>query len=107
IGHIDTSCIQSDWSSSVEVLGRDYKLTLSGRKLTILEGEETTTYDGESGSAYQAQDEAFVEAIRTGDRSLILSTYDDALRTAEVTLAANESALTGIPVVMRGHAHTS
>jgi predicted dehydrogenase len=107
VGHIDTSCIQSDWSSSVEVLGRDYKLTLSGRKLTILEGEETSTYESESGSAYQAQDDAFIEAIRSGDRSLIRSTYDDALRTAEVTLAANESALTGIPVAMRGHVYSS
>lgn len=102
VGHIDTSCIQSDWSSSVEVLGRDYKLTLSGRKLTIVEGERTMVYEGDTASTFQAQNDAFIEAIRTGNRSLIRSTYDDALRTAEVTLAANESARSGKPVDMRG-----
>ncbi|OUS75003.1 oxidoreductase [Paenibacillus sp. MY03] len=100
VGHIDTSCIQSDWSSAIEVLGRDFKLTLAGRKLTILEGEETTTYGSVSGSAHKTQDDAFIEAIRTGDRSLILSTYDDALKTVDVTLAANESALSGQPIVL-------
>lgn len=106
IGHIDTSCIQSDWRSGVEVLGRDYQLTLSGRKLTILEGEELTAYESESGSAYQTQDDAFIEAVLTRDRSLIRSTYDDALKTAEVTIAANESALTGAPIAMRGAAYS-
>jgi len=46
-------------------------------------------------------DEAFIEAIRTGDRSLILTDYLDGLKTCEVTLAANESAETGKPVAMR------
>jgi predicted dehydrogenase len=44
------------------------------------------------------EDEAFLHAIRTGDRSRILSQYEDALHTLEVTLAANESASTGSPV---------
>lgn len=102
IGHIDTACIQPDWRSAIEVFGRDYRLTLSGRKLSILEGETLSEFEGESVSAYKAQDDAFIEAIRSGDRSLIRSTYDDALKTAEVTLAANTSARTGMPVGMRG-----
>lgn len=40
-------------------------------------------------------DEAFVRAVVTGDRSLLRSTYDDALRTLAVTLAANKSAEQG------------
>jgi predicted dehydrogenase len=47
------------------------------------------------------EDEAFVEAVRTGDRSLILSDYFDALKTSEVTLGANASAQTGKPVSMK------
>jgi hypothetical protein len=39
--------------------------------------------------------EAFVQAVRTGDRSLLRSPYDDALKTAAVTLAANKSAEEG------------
>jgi predicted dehydrogenase len=37
-------------------------------------------------------DEAFVRAVATGDRSLLLSPYEDGLKTAAVTLAANRSA---------------
>jgi predicted dehydrogenase len=44
-------------------------------------------------------DLAFVQAIRTGDRSLILSDYRDGLVSCAVTLAANESAEKGQPVV--------
>jgi predicted dehydrogenase len=44
-------------------------------------------------------DQAFIEAIRTGDRSLILSDYRDGLISCAVTLAANESARLGQPVV--------
>ena len=46
-------------------------------------------------------DEAFIEAIRTGNRSLILTDYYDGLKTCEVTLGANKSALTGKPVKMK------
>lgn len=44
------------------------------------------------------EDVAFLEAVRTGDPSLIKSSYADALRTHEVTVAANLSAATGKPV---------
>jgi predicted dehydrogenase len=104
VGHIDTSCIQPDWRSGLEVLGRDYRLTLSGRTLTILQGGELLTYESQTASSYKAQDNAFIDAIRTGNHSLIRSTYDDALRTAEVTLAANKSAITGMPVSIHGPA---
>jgi len=46
-------------------------------------------------------DEAFIEAIRTGDRSLVLTDYYDGLKTCEVTLGANQSAQTGKPVEMK------
>ncbi|MCC3375467.1 Gfo/Idh/MocA family protein [Cohnella sp. REN36] len=49
---------------------------------------------------YYVEDEAFVHALRTGDASRILSNYDDALRTHEVTVAANASAASGKPVAI-------
>lgn len=49
---------------------------------------------------YFVEDEAFVYALRTGDTSRILSDYADALRTHEVTMAANESAVSGQPVTL-------
>lgn len=43
-------------------------------------------------------DQAFIEAILTGDRSLVKNDYEDGLKTTAITLAANESAKTGKPV---------
>ncbi len=44
---------------------------------------------------YMVEDQAFVQAVKSGDPSGILSTYADALRTLAVTLAASESIETG------------
>lgn len=41
------------------------------------------------------EDTVFIEAVRRGDRSLIRSGYSDALRSAAISLAANESMETG------------
>ncbi len=43
----------------------------------------------------QAIDEAFIEAIRKQDQSLLRSSYADAAKSLEVVLAANESIATG------------
>lgn len=47
---------------------------------------------------YLREAETFLQAIRTGDRSLIRSDYHDGVRTLAVCLAADESARTGAPV---------
>jgi len=42
-------------------------------------------------------DQVFLDAVRTGDRSEILTPYDDAIRSLAVSLAANTSVRTGVP----------
>lgn len=99
LGHIDTGFFpQPDGRSSLEMMGRNFRLTLEGSHLTITEPDQTWVFKGR-GDFYQAQDDAFIQAVETGDRSLILTPYGEALRTLEVTLAANESAKTGLPVM--------
>ncbi len=44
---------------------------------------------------YQTESEVFINAIRTGDSSVILSDYEDAYQTHRVTVAALESAMKG------------
>ena len=46
-------------------------------------------------------DEVFVEAIRRGDGSAVLSDYEDGVRSLDVTLAANRSADSGRPEAPR------
>lgn len=47
---------------------------------------------------YERENEAFIHALRTGDRSRILSDYEDAYRTQEITVAAQVSLESGLPV---------
>ncbi|MGG4092961.1 Gfo/Idh/MocA family protein [Paenibacillus lautus] len=47
---------------------------------------------------YLRENEAFIHGLRTGDASGILSTYEDAVKTMEVTYAALRSAESGVPV---------
>lgn len=44
---------------------------------------------------YERQMEAFIHAVKTGDRSLIRSSYEDSCITHDITMAANESAKSG------------
>jgi len=53
--------------------------------------------DGEHGQETNIE-QAFLDAINKKDQSLVLSSYGDAMKTLAVTLAANESARTGMPV---------
>ena len=46
----------------------------------------------------QAQDDAFIEAVRTGDGSRLKSSYADAVKTQQVVMAVNRSLETGEPV---------
>jgi predicted dehydrogenase len=100
IGHMDTSFVdQPDNRSSLEIIGRGFRLTLEGTSLTILEKQQTITYKSQL-NFYKAQDDAFIQAIVTGNRNLILAPYEEALKTLEVTLAANDSAESGQSVMI-------
>jgi myo-inositol 2-dehydrogenase/D-chiro-inositol 1-dehydrogenase len=66
------------------------------RLLTVRSGDSTEYAN--SGDPYAAESEAFLHAVRTGDRSRILSDYEDGYKTLKVTCAAYESAQTGLPI---------
>lgn len=72
-------------------------LELSHGGLLDAESGRKTEYANRS-NPYDAENDAFLHAVRTGDTSRIRSTYADAVLTHRVTLAANQSALTGMPV---------
>lgn len=64
-------------------------------------GYEDIRGDGEipSGdSIFTLEDRAFINAVKSGDASGLKSTHADGVRTTLVTLAANESLVTGQPV---------
>jgi len=82
----------------------------SGRLDFILEGHIMLRYSGlqivpEGAAEIEVDDkpipsidEAFIQAIKTGDASIVRSPYLDGLKSAAVTIAGNQSAREGRPV---------
>lgn len=68
-----------------------------GRPLRVISPAGTEEFP-DSGSPMALEDAAFVEAIKTGDQSLIKSDYLSGIRTLAVTIAGERSARTGKPV---------
>jgi myo-inositol 2-dehydrogenase/D-chiro-inositol 1-dehydrogenase len=68
-----------------------------GRPLRVISAEGTQEFP-DSSSPMALEDAAFVEAIKTGDASLIKSDYLSGIRTLAVTIAGERSARTGKPV---------
>jgi myo-inositol 2-dehydrogenase / D-chiro-inositol 1-dehydrogenase len=86
----------SDWAQAnmCEITYDDSRLHWTAGGISLTRGGETHEEQRPDGSI----DAAFVDAVRLNDPSLIRSSYDDAVRTLAVTLAADESARTGQPV---------
>lgn len=72
-------------------------LELHGKGLKEIRQGQITEYQNQN-DPYQAENAAFIHALRTGDTSGILSTYEDAWKSQQVAIAAVQSAKTGLPV---------
>lgn len=100
VGTMMESCITKyNGGSQVKIFGPDFALELSsnGKQLTIMDETGTTTRVSETIAATE-QCLAFLKAVETGDRSAILSNYDEGLKTLEFTLEANRSAIVKQPI---------
>lgn len=78
----ETTALFTGWEHSVRIYRRN-------QDIVEIRGE---------GDIFRIEDEAFVKALQTGDRSLIRSDYIDGAKTAAVTLAAIKSVEAGKPV---------
>lgn len=104
VGALLSSCAsKAGGGVHLTVAARNHYVTFTGweqsaviRK-SALEEERIT---GEN-NIFEIEDGAFIEAIRTGDRSLVLSPYSDAIKTLAFCLAANESMASGQPVLVK------
>lgn len=72
-------------------------LRLGMNSLTEI-GKDRTEEWRNTANPVVAENEAFIRAVRTGDASGILSPYEDAFKTQQVTVAALHSAALGQPV---------
>jgi myo-inositol 2-dehydrogenase / D-chiro-inositol 1-dehydrogenase len=87
VGHTTGLHIYTD-AGVLEISGQGLKESVPGR---------VTEYQNRT-NPYELENQAFIQAVRTGDTSGILSSYGDAWRSQQIAVAANESAKTGKPV---------
>jgi predicted dehydrogenase len=91
---VSTCCALGDaWHGGMEFVIPRARVSVQGAEIRVQpEGSyELPPAPAESPGI----DEAFVRAVAAGDRALLKSPYDDALRSLAVTLAANRSAAEG------------
>jgi predicted dehydrogenase len=83
--------------SGVHVLAQDLRLEVWGTTLKLTTAGKTQEQRWTSNTML-VEDQAFVEAVARRDPARVRSPYVDAARTLAVTLAAEQSARTGVPV---------
>ncbi len=69
-----------------------------GHDATILRQGQEPEVVKSAGEIFALEDRAFLDAVQTGDKSKILAPYVDSFKTAQLTIAANQSAQSGKPV---------
>jgi predicted dehydrogenase len=96
IGSLSSSCAlrEGGGSSGIDFILDDARMNLTGAKVSL-----SPDGSGDLGEPPEGKDidQVFIDAVRTGDRSEILSDLEDGIRSLDVSLAANRSAETGSP----------
>ena len=92
VANIVSSCAMEGFGRvHLEVFTRGLVVTVGGANEVNKDGE-TEPLSSDSG---QDRDRVFIDAVKSGDRSEILSDYSDALETLRIMLAASTSFRTG------------
>lgn len=93
VGTISNTCLsQYVGRGEVELFGHNFYVSINGKSLLIIDNGQRHEEKCETDFVFE-QDRAFVEAVRTGNRELVLGDYSEAVKTLAVTLTANESAV--------------
>lgn len=96
VGTLSSTCVlrNGGGSTGIDVVMRDMRATVGANGVTIFPSGAA-----EVGAMPESEDidEVFMDAIRSGDGSGILSDFEDGLRSLDISLAANKSAETGQP----------
>lgn len=100
VASISSTCILSHpGGMALEITTPRFSLSLTHEHLRIREDHKITDYLNQT-DMYQKETELFIHAVEQGKRSGIRTTYSEAIKTLRVTLAANESIQTGLPVIL-------
>lgn len=99
VGTLVNTCVLAlPYTVGLHVVCSDTVIELHGDLTVIERGHKEILSGGRN--PILMENEAFINAIRTGDASGIRSSYEDAVKTLAVSLACNQSAATNCPVVI-------
>jgi len=95
LGSLTTCWAFEGWDGNVvDIFFDRYRIAWNAGTPTITPACEAFRVDA---ALNRSIDEVFIEAVRTGDRTGILTPYEDAVKSLAVSLAANASARDGQP----------
>jgi myo-inositol 2-dehydrogenase / D-chiro-inositol 1-dehydrogenase len=107
VGSIVNSCAlqpgqgqPQNLTGSVHILAKGMTVQASAGSLVVNRPDKQREEITADGDPNLLMNKAFVEALRTGDRSLILSDYEDGMKTFELTYACQLSAERGTPITI-------
>jgi predicted dehydrogenase len=91
VGNISSTCVHGGFSKvGLLCVCKDLSFELTGDTLRVTDVQCTHEYRRRI-DPYFAEDETFVKAVLNGSPVGILSTYEDALKTHLLTMAANDA----------------
>ncbi len=98
IGEITSSCIISQgFKEGISIFSKDFYLICEGSKLIIHE-QFRTIEEKSKLDPMRAEDEIFIQSLKTSNPALIKCDYDEGLKTLNLTLKVEESLKQGKPV---------
>lgn len=101
VGNLMSSCAsRAGGGVHLTIAGMKHYVTFTGWEHSVVVRKSAIEEERIAGepNIFELEDNAFVEAVATGRREFILSSYVDALKTLAFCIAANKSLETGTPV---------
>lgn len=100
VGHIASACLcATGYTVGLNILTHDLIIEHRAGTVRLIENGQTTELRTKVNPTVR-EDQTFIDAVESGDASLIRSPYSDAVKTLAITLAANRSAEMGAPVAV-------
>lgn len=101
VAQISNTCLLPfSYKEGLDIYTEAGVLEIRGDVLRDIRQGQTVEYRSQS-DPYVAENKVFIHALLTGDVSGIRSSYADAVHTHDISIAANTSAETGLPVKVR------
>ncbi len=101
VAAVTSSCVLAHCPARIalDIITPQKAVVFTGNALRITEDHKIVEHQSAT-NMYAAENEAFINSVRLGKRTGIRATYADALKTLRITLAANESIQTGMPITL-------